>query len=86
MEASTHSSESHWIPLPRAGKGQRVRVQRLDGHEDLCHRLRELGFCELAEVMVVNNGGTMICQVCGSKVCLSRKIADSIYVEPAVAS
>jgi Fe2+ transport system protein FeoA len=41
-----------------------------------------MGFCELSEVKILNNSGAMLCQVCGTKVCLSRQVADSILVEP----
>lgn len=83
MESAVESIRSEsWLPLPQISKGQKVRVQKLEGHESVCNRLREMGFCEESEVRILNNSGAMLCQVCGSKVCLSRKIADSILVEP----
>ncbi len=83
MEAPTDSVRAEtWLPLPKAGKGQRVRVQKLEGHESVCNRLREMGFCEESEVKILNNSGALLCQVCGSKVCLSHQIADSILVAP----
>lgn len=71
------------LPLNFARTGERVRVSRLLGQPALCHRLREMGFCEMAEVRVVQNNGSLICQVCGSKVGLSRALAEAIFVEPA---
>ncbi|MBT5925802.1 MAG: ferrous iron transport protein A [Verrucomicrobia bacterium] len=83
MEATVDSPRSEsWLPLPKIGKGQKVRVQKLEGHESVCNRLREMGFCEDSEVRILNNSGAMLCQVCGAKVCLSRQVADSILVEP----
>ncbi|XOV73894.1 MAG: ferrous iron transport protein A [Verrucomicrobiota bacterium] len=83
MEAAADSVRSEsWLPLPKIGRGQKVRVQKLEGHESVCNRLREMGFCELSEVKILNNSGAMLCQVCGTKVCLSRQVADSILVEP----
>ena len=83
MESVADSTRSEsWLPLPQMSKGQRVRVQKLEGHESVCNRLREMGFCEESEVRILNNSGAMLCQVCGSKVCLSRQVADSILVEP----
>ena len=79
---STDTRPKSWLPLPQAVRGQKVRVQRLEGHESVCNRLREMGFCELSEVRVLNNNGATLCQVCGAKVCLSRQIADVILVEP----
>ena len=74
-----------WISLHDVNPGQRVRVQKLSGQPALCHRLREMGFCEYAEVKILNKGGAMLCQVCNSKVCLSRQLAESILVDAAVA-
>ncbi len=73
------------ISLHEVKPGQRVRVQRLSGQPGLCHRLREMGFCEFAEVKILNSGGAMLCQVCNSKVCLSRQLAETILVDTAVA-
>lgn len=77
--------ESGWMPLLKAACGQRVRVCRLNGQPTLCHRLRELGFCEEAEVTVLNNSHAVMCQVCGAKVGLSRQLAESIHVQPSLA-
>jgi Fe2+ transport system protein FeoA len=73
-----------WISLHDVEPGQRVRVQKLSGQPALCHRLREMGFCEAAEVKILTKGGAMLCQVCNSKVCLSRQLAESILVDTAV--
>jgi len=62
--------------------GEKVRVFRIDAQEVVCQRLREMGFCEQAEVRVLNRSGGLICQVCGARVCLSRQLADSIFVTP----
>ena len=57
-------------------------MYRLDGEMVACQRLREMGFCEDAEVKVLANNGSVVCQVCGSKVGLSKQIADRVLVEP----
>jgi ferrous iron transport protein A len=66
--------------LGDARPGSTVRVVRLEGQEPVCARLREMGFCEQAEVRVLNNSASIICQVCGSRVGLSRALASSIVV------
>lgn len=73
---------SNWSKLNHFNRGEKVRVRHLQGQESFCNRLREMGFCELSEVQVLNNNGAMLCQVCGAKVCLSRQVADSILVSP----
>lgn len=67
--------------LANAPCGKRVRVCRLDGEPGMCNRLREMGFCEEAEVSVVRNNGPVICLVCGSKVGMSSQLAESIHVD-----
>ena len=70
-----------YIPLPNVQPGSRVRVHKLEAHPALCNRLRELGFCELSEIKILRNAGSLLCQVCGSRVCISKQLADSILVE-----
>jgi Fe2+ transport system protein FeoA len=81
----TKKADAGATSLADAPRGQKVRVSRLEGQPSMCNRLREMGFCEEAEVCVLNAGGTLVCQVCGSKVGLSRCLAESIHVEPSVA-
>ena len=69
------------VPLPSVARGQKVRVFRLSGETVACQRLREMGFCERAEVKVLTTSGGVICQVCGSKVGLSKEVANAILVE-----
>jgi Fe2+ transport system protein FeoA len=56
-------------------------VRHLEGNDS--QRLRELGFNESAEVRVVCAGSAVIAQVHGSKICLSRRMAEAILVVPA---
>ena len=70
-------------PLPAARRGERVVVRHLQGPDDDCRRLREMGFLEQAVVQMVCAGGAVIAQVQGAKVCLSHRMAESILVAPA---
>lgn len=70
-------------PLAETRPGATVRVLRLEGQEPVCARLREMGFCEEAEVRVLNNSANVVCQVCGSRVGLSRGLAATIVVSAA---
>jgi len=67
-------------PLAETRPGATVRVLRLEGAEPVCARLREMGFCEQAEVRVLNSSANVVCQVCGSRVGLSRGLAATIVV------
>ena len=58
-----------------------VRIKALNAEPAVCQRLREMGFCEFAEVRKVSQGSALICRVCGVKVALSRYLAKNIMVE-----
>ena len=58
-------------------------VRHLHGASGDCHRLREMGFHEMAEVRLVCAGGAIIAQVQGAKICLSHSMAQSILVATA---
>lgn len=81
MQASCPDSNVPAVSLLNAPKGRRLKVHRLEGLPSMCNRLREMGFCEEAEVRVISNAGVCICHVCGSKVGLSHQLAGSIHVE-----
>lgn len=70
------------LTLSGVARGSRVRVVALTSEPAVCQRLREMGFCEMAEVAKLSDGGGLICQVCGSRVALSSRLADEIVVEP----
>ena len=63
-----------------ASVGCDFQVVALKGCEATCHRLREMGFCEQARVRKITAGGNTVCTVCGSRVALSKKLAESIVV------
>lgn len=58
-----------------------VRIKALNAEPAVCQRLREMGFCEFAEVRKVSEGSALICRVCGVKVALSKYLAKNIMVE-----
>jgi ferrous iron transport protein A len=60
-----------------------VRVLRLEAEESLCHRLREMGFCENAVIRCLQSGPSCICQIQHARVGLSGQLAARIVVEPA---
>lgn len=64
-------------------RGKSVTVRHLIGAVETTRRLREMGFREEGEVTVVCPGGALIAQVMGSRVCLSREMAEAVLVTPA---
>lgn len=63
--------------------GRLFRIRELLSEPDVCHRLREMGFCENAIVrLVVNGEGNLICEVCNTRIGLNQSIAQEIIVSP----
>ena len=68
-----------------ADVGRPVRVVALEGEPVVCQRLREMGFCESAQVCKIAHSGALICQVCNGRVVLSQRLGKNIIVSRAIA-
>ena len=69
--------------LADAPIGQYMRIHKLQSSPEVCHRLREMGFCENALVRcMVNVEGNIICEICHARVGLNSLIAQDILVAP----
>jgi len=69
------------VPLNEAKLGCPLRILKLQGKQ--CRRLREMGFCEELKICKLSNGRNMICSMCGTRLALSKKLAEQIMVEDA---
>jgi Fe2+ transport system protein FeoA len=67
-------------PLSEAEPGPVLLVDRLEANEKTCRRLREVGFCEKGRIQLLSRGGQIICNVCGTRLALSRALAKKIWV------
>lgn len=68
--------------MNRIKPGTSVRIKQLSAAPEVCHRLREMGFCEEQQVRVVSREVSIICQVCHARLGLSQQLAETILVEP----
>lgn len=68
-------------PLSEAEPGFVLLVDHLEANEKICRRLREVGFCEKAEIQLLSRGGQIICNVCGTRLALSHDLAKKIWVK-----
>jgi Fe2+ transport system protein FeoA len=68
--------------LSKAAPDRLLRVSRLEGDEATNKRLREIGLRESAELRLVSRGGQFICSVCGTRLALSKQLAERIWIEP----
>lgn len=69
------------MTLNQAGLGCDLRIQVLSGPG--CERLRDLGFCEQARVRKLAGGRNLICALCGTRLAISRELAEQVLVKAA---
>lgn len=81
MSASDKTALGTVVRLSELPNGSAGRVQELEGKSEMCQRLREMGFCESAIVEKVSGAHTLLCQVCGTRIALSDRVAQHILVE-----
>ncbi len=70
------------LTLLSAPMGKKLRLVVLQAKPAQCQRLREMGFCESAEIVKLSQGAALVCQVCGTRLALSRDLAKDILIEP----
>ncbi len=70
------------MTLNQARVGCDLRIQVLNGPS--CERLRDLGFCEQIEVRKLTDGRNLLCSVCGTRLAISRELAEQVLVKVAV--
>jgi ferrous iron transport protein A len=66
------------MSLAQARVGCDFRIRMLEG--PACEQLRNLGFCESLQVRKLANGRNMVCSVCGTRLAISRELADQVLV------
>jgi len=70
------------LSLARARCGQWLKIVGLTENSSTTSRLRELGFCESAEVRKISDGNAMICYLLGTRIAIGRDLGSEILVEP----
>lgn len=68
------------MTLNQVGVGCDVRIRVLSGPG--CDRLRDLGFCEQLQIRKLAGGRNLICSVCGTRMAISRELAEQVLVSP----
>ena len=81
MEAG-RQSDTFTCPLSRLKAGQACRIKRLCASDEMCQRLREIGFGENQIVQRLASHTSIICFVCNARLALSTVLAELIWVEP----
>lgn len=82
LHGVTEVSVSKLFPLPMAGEGERVRIERLRGGKGLSMRLTELGLNQGAEVRVIQRqGGGLVVARGETRIALGGGMAMKILVK-----
>jgi Fe2+ transport system protein FeoA len=68
-------------PLSRVKAGVVVRIKELPTPPEVRSRLREMGLGEKQKVKLLSRDSSIICQVCNARLGISRRLAESIFVE-----
>lgn len=69
------------MPITMADIGALVEIKRITGTDEVKHHLRELGFIEGEQVVVVSkNGGDVIINVKDSRIALNQQLANRIFI------
>ncbi len=68
------------LTLNQVKVGCDVQIRILSGPG--CDRLRDLGFCEELQVRKLAGGRNLICSICGTRMAISRELAEQVIVSP----
>ncbi len=68
------------MTLNQVKVGCDVQIRFLSGPG--CDRLRDLGFCEQLQVRKLAGGRNLICSICGTRMAISRELAEQVMVAP----
>ncbi len=68
------------LTLSQAEVGCEFQIKALSSQ--VCQQLREIGFCEEMRIRKISNGRNLICTLCGTRLALSKKLAEHITVAP----
>jgi ferrous iron transport protein A len=69
------------MTLNQVAVGCDVTISMLSGPG--CERLRDLGFCEQMRVRKLAGGRNLLCSVCGTRLAISRELAEQVLVSAA---
>ena len=70
--------------LSQAQVGCDFQIRYLDG--PACDQLRNLGFCESLQVRKLSGGRNLVCSVCGTRLAVSRELAEQVKVTPVLSA
>jgi ferrous iron transport protein A len=79
--SAKNDSNGACMNLSQARCGEKLKIVTLRKDSPATARLRELGFCESAEVCKVADRGACICVLMGTRVAIGPELASHVLVE-----
>jgi Fe2+ transport system protein FeoA len=80
-----HCAHADTCPLSHVKAGVTVCIKEHTSTPEVTSRLREMGLCEEQHVRLVSHASSIICQVCNARLGISKKLAETIMVQPMTA-
>ena len=74
-------SAADWQPMDTIEPHQVARVAHVDGSIDEVRRLQAMGLCLGREVQLIKRGDPLIVRVMGTRIGVSRRLAQRVFVE-----
>ena len=80
-----HCTHADMCPLSHVQAGVTVCIKEHTSTPEVSSRLREMGLCEEQHIRLVSHATNIICQVCNARLGISKKLAETIMVQPMTA-
>lgn len=80
VDAAKLGENPKTMTLNQVSVGREFVIDLVDGPQ--CERLRDQGFCESMQAKKLADGRNLICSVCGTRLAISRELADQVKVIP----
>jgi Fe2+ transport system protein FeoA len=80
-----HCTHADTCPLSHVKAGVTVCIKEHTSTPEVTSRLREMGLCEEQHIRLVSHASSIICQVCNARLGISKKLAETIMVQPMTA-
>ncbi len=77
-----HCTHADMCPLSHVKAGITVCIKEHTSTPEVTNRLREMGLCEEQHIRLVSHATNIICQVCNARLGISKKLAETIMVQP----
>lgn len=70
------------LPLALINRGEKAKVEEINGGDNFSKKMMEMGFCKGMEIQIISNeNGPLIIGLDGTRIALGRGMAQKIMVQ-----